>query len=33
LVKVTQGVGGWGFIACLADEDGKVLKDLKVSPH
>lgn len=31
LVKVTQGVGGWGFIACVTDEDRKVFKDLKIS--
>jgi len=29
LVKVTQGVGGWGFTACLADKDGEVLTDLE----
>ena len=29
LVKITQGVGGWGFAACLADTDGEVLTDLE----
>jgi hypothetical protein len=31
LVKVTQGVGGWGFIACVTDESGEVFNDLKIS--
>lgn len=30
LVKVTQGVGGWGFIACVTDENGEVFDDLKI---
>jgi hypothetical protein len=30
LVKVTQGIGEWGFIACVTDENGKVFKDLEV---
>ena len=29
LVKVPQGVGGWGFAACLAGEDGEALTDLE----
>ncbi len=28
LVKVNQGVGGWGFVACLTDEHGKALAGL-----
>lgn len=31
LVKVTQGIGEWGFIACVTDENGEVFKDLEVS--
>ncbi len=31
LVKVTQGIGGWGFIACVTDEQGEVFEDLKIS--
>ena len=29
LVKINQGVGGWGFVGCLTDKDGKALTDLK----
>jgi hypothetical protein len=29
LVKVPQGVGGWGFAACLAGEDGEALTDIE----
>ncbi|MCP4454269.1 MAG: hypothetical protein GY809_22645 [Planctomycetes bacterium] len=29
LVKINQGAGGWGFVSCLTDKDGKALTDLE----
>jgi len=33
LVKVTQGVGGWGFAVRVTDENGAALRGIRRSPQ